>query len=147
MSNARILSKLGNIPAFSAYPSSGTAITGSTTVKINFQTEEYDTTSAYDNSTSRFNPKVEGLYQITGAVQVNGTTSSMFTGIAKNGTLYRVGSYHNLSSTAPISVVSGQVYLNGTTDYVEIFAYSGSTLTTQVSSSNCYFQGYLVKAF
>src|SRR5210317_1629772 len=56
----------GSGPAFSAYQSSAQTIAGYTFVKMNLQTEEFDTDSCFDTSLSRFTPTVAGYYQVNG---------------------------------------------------------------------------------
>ena len=56
-------------PAFSAYQSSSQGLSASTWTKIEFQTEEFDTASAFDSTTNyRFTPLTAGYYQFNAAV-------------------------------------------------------------------------------
>jgi hypothetical protein len=138
----------GNGPAFGAYQSSAqTALAAGTWTKIVFQTEEFDTASCFDNATNyRFTPNVAGYYQINGAAQINGSTSGFAASIYKNGTTLKTGTYVSATATQPLSVVSSIVYLNGSTDYVELWGYSVSSLATFASQSATYFNGFLARA-
>jgi hypothetical protein len=142
----------GNMPTFSAYQSSAQSISNGTTTKIQFQTEEWDTTSAFDNATNyRFTPLVAGYYQVNGNAVVpqaiNNTGLSV--AIYKNGSASRWGS-SGASNTSLFgrANVSALVYLNGSTDYIELYVIQafGGTYSLAASSSETYFQAVLVRA-
>jgi len=143
----------GNMPAFSAYLSANqTPITTGTFTKIQCNTEEFDTASAYDNATNyRFTPQVAGYYQISGSVNITSTTNSdVLCVIYKNGSAAKWGVYLTRAASASdaSSVVSALIYLNGTTDYVELYGYINGTGTLQFigSQSRTFFQAVLVRA-
>jgi hypothetical protein len=139
----------GNMPAFSAYPSgSQSGLSSGAFTKILFQTEEFDTNNNF--ASSRFTPTVAGYYQINSTVQyVNGTTATSVNilTIYKNNSEYKRGG-RTFQASASLNIgitVSDVVYLNGSTDYVEIFAFSnGGTWSTEGTLS--YFSGALVRA-
>jgi len=111
----------GNMPAFSAYQSSAQTLSSSTYTKIQYQTELWDTANAFDSTTNyRFTPQVAGYYQINSAMAVAAAVTQIQLSIYKNGTIYKQGA--NLPGAAQV-LTSGLVYLNGTTDYVEIYAW------------------------
>lgn len=133
-----------NPPAFRAWNSSVTSIPTATATKIALQSENFDTANAFDSVTNyRFQPLVAGYYQLTGAV---GIVSSVigFAMFYKNGAVATQGQY----STGYAYVVSDLVYLNGSTDYVELFVNqtSGGTVNTVNASAATYFSGALVRA-
>lgn len=135
----------GTGPAFSAYRgTSAQSISGSTFTKVQIQTEEFDTASCYDNSTNyRFTPNVAGYYQVNGSIYVSGTVTRAFIVVYKNGSEFKRGT--DLSTSSPI--VSCLVYLNGTTDYVELFGYAvGTSLTFGAAQAETYFQASMVRA-
>lgn len=129
-------------PAFSAYASSATNTATATFTKLVFATEEFDTNNNFANST--FTPTVAGYYQINGAT--SGGFSTMIVSVFKNGTEYKRGT-QALGATLSLANVSTIVYLNGSTDYVELYWYqaSGSTQNSAVGSSVSYFNGCLVR--
>lgn len=134
---------VGNGPAFAAYQTVAQSLT-STMAKINLQTEEFDTAPCFDTSTSRFTPNVAGYYQLNGAVSVSLSATQVTTSIFKNGVEVKRG--HNTVTNSGTGSVSALVYLNGTTDYVELW---GSFLTTQNTSASAvltWFNGCLVRA-
>ena len=135
-----------NGPAFSAYLSSTQTLSSSTWTKVTFQTEEFDTNSNYDNSTNyRFTPTVAGYYQISSFVQVNSSNTTIWISIYKNGSTFKqMGN----SGAANVGSNGGSalVYLNGSTDYVEIYANIGTGQALAASVSNTYFQAFLARA-
>ena len=136
-----------NTPAFEAYLSANQTISHDTETKIQFNTETYDTDNAYDNSTNyRFTPQTAGKYFVYG--NINGTvgTSNVNSNRAilkKNGTTVKYVNQdfrNNPSKTSntPVSVI---VDMNGSTDYVELYAlieYSSSATVQVLGASNNY---------
>lgn len=136
---------VGNGPAFSAYRStSAQSISSSTFTKVQLQTEEFDTASCYDNSTNyRFTPNVAGYYQVNGSIYVSGLVTRTIIVVYKNGSEFKRGT--DLSTSNPI--VSCLIYLNGTTDYIELFGYAtGSSLAFGAAQAETYFQASMVRA-
>lgn len=134
----------GNGPAFSAYPSATQSLTANTVTKLLFATEEFDTNSNF--ASSRFTPTVAGYYQINGAflaASVGRTYNVIY--VYKNGAEYKLGQAGN-STTGVGTSVSVLVYLNGSTDYVEIYGLNGLTQSTSGTSSENYFQGAMVRS-
>lgn len=111
-------------PAFAAVMASNqTGQSSGTWTKALFTTEEFDTNSNYANST--FTPTVAGYYQISGELDVGGSgLSYAIIAIYKNGALYRRGSGLSATQSEQYVTVSSLVYLNGSTDYVEIYGYT-----------------------
>ena len=144
-----------NGPAFSAYPSSGTAqtVTSGSQQKILFGTEEYDTNGNF--ASSRFTPTVEGYYQLNAAIRLDGGgpgTGECMIVIYKNGAEHRRS--WNQSGTAFANTfwtmsISSLVYANGTSDYFEIYAQqsSGADRTVQNAGSGTisWFNGSMVR--
>lgn len=142
-------------PAFSAYLNTAQSVSNNTFTKLQAGTEEFDTSSSYDASTNyRFTPTVAGYYQISGCIAFNATSginSNSLCTIYKNGSRFKDGNLSGVGSAGTLfySVVSALVYLNGSTDYVELWGLLGGTgtLTFSVNSgTNTYFQGVLVRS-
>ena len=131
----------GNMPAFSAYQSTNQSISSSTFTKLTIDTEEFDTNNNF--ASSRFTPTVAGYYQINGSVQTAGAPAYISVDIHKNGSTYKYG---NFGTAVYQSTVSSLVYLNGSTDYVELYGYSNAGWTSQSGSTATYFNGALVRA-
>jgi len=134
-----------NTPAFMAYLGSAqTGISDATEVKVNINTEVFDTDNAYDNSTNyRFTPQVAGKYFCYGQVDINGlNASNMYQGITrikKNGStvLGQLWDYRTDGIGYTMSPsVSGIIEMNGSSDYIELYVYhsKGTTDTSQIQS-------------
>ena len=141
----------GNMPAFSAYLSSSQSIGSGSLTKMQCNTEEFDTASAYDNATNyRFTPQVAGYYQVSGGAQLNYTSAlySSFICIYRNGVAFKFGNNTmNTNSFQQVSV-SALIYLNGSTDYVEMYAQqnSGGSANIGGNQNTSYFQAVMVRA-
>ena len=127
-------------PAFSAYASTGQAISGGTWTKITQDTEEFDTNNNF--ASSRFTPTVAGYYQVNAGSNTPAANYAL-AGIYKNGSLYKGG--NNGSGAVNSSCVNTLVYLNGTTDYVEFWFVNGSSVTLGSGIYNCYFNGCFLR--
>lgn len=142
-----------NGPAFSAYQSSVQSIANNTQVKIQFQTKEFDTANCFDNTTNyRFTPNVAGYYQVNAGIRMDGAsgTSEIMISIYKNGSQYRRS--WNLSGVQIATnfwqmTSSFIMYLNGTTDYIEAYAFqnSGAARNATASIDNTYFQACFLR--
>lgn len=143
----------GQGPAFSAYLNSPQTVTSGTPTKVAFDTESFDIGGCFDSTTNRrFTPTVPGVYSVswlvtfksTGAMSANTYMPSLY----KNGALFAGSNYANCAST--IAALGGQalVYMNGTTDYLEVFGVvSGSgTLTFGGATGETLFSAFLVTA-
>ena len=137
----------GNMPAFSAYQSSAQSVSTGTWTKVQLQTEEFDTASAFDSTTNyRFQPTVAGYYQVNGAVEWAFVTGMGGVSIYKNGSIFKVGSFSLATLVGTAVIVSALVYLNGSTDYIELYCYeTNGTVNTVAGASQTYFQAALVR--
>ena len=140
----------GNGPAFSAYLTTvQTGVSVNTWTKCNLDTEEFDTNNNF--ASSRFTPTIAGYYQVNGAVDISASgTDPVYFQIAiyKNGTAYKTTYlYHTVTTLRGNSNVSSVIYMNGSTDYLEMYGYgSGSTGTLFNSGiSNTYFNGCMIR--
>jgi len=131
----------GNGPAFSAYLNSNQNFTASTFTKVTLDVEDFDTNNNF--SSSRFTPTVAGYYQISWNVQLSNTSTTwahFISSLYKNGSEFKrtqlnltTGAVNNGSLGA-----SCLVYLNGSTDYVETYAYTTAGGTPQIVGGNNY---------
>jgi hypothetical protein len=125
---AKKISAVG--PAFRAYLSSAqTGITSTTWTKIALNTEEFDTDACYDNTTNyRFTPNVEGYYQFSYLLFSASTTLlNLSVQLRKNGATAGESAFIPVSSAAQRTTGSRLLYMNGTTDYVELWGYLNGT--------------------
>lgn len=114
----------GVAPAFSARSNATQTIASGTFVKIDLAVENFDTNNNF--ASSRFTPSVAGYYQCNWGVRCEGVTT-LESALFKNGSLLSTGSV--IATTTYVSTGSELVFLNGTTDYIELFCaqYSGSS--------------------
>jgi hypothetical protein len=125
-----------NTPSFLAYLTSNTEINDLTMTKVQCDTERFDTDSAYDNSTNyRFTPQESGKYFVYGAICFDGTQELYRTTVSiwKNGSNYHT--IHNTNFYSNIGYGDGGeigvvVEMNGSTDYVELYAYVDTSNST-----------------
>lgn len=147
----------GTGPAFSAFVNTNQSITTSTWTKAQFNSEEFDTNSNFDATTNyRFTPSIAGYYQISWSLDLTSGGSAAFRSMLyKNGALYKYGQFvQNTTSiqTRGLSLGSMVVYMNGTTDYLEVYAYidGGATPiiagTASAAGSFSWFTGSLARA-
>jgi hypothetical protein len=134
----------GTGPAFSAYQSSSQTLTIATYTKLNFQTEEYDTNSNFDTTTSRFTPNVAGYYLFTGSFEITTTQATLLVLLYKNGSSAKLLQY--TAGVGNTASGSATFYMNGSTDYVELYGYSSLGNAVNASSLSTYFQASLVRA-
>jgi hypothetical protein len=134
-----------NGPAFSAYANAVQTVSVNTFTKIAFQVEDFDTASAFDNATNyRFTPQVAGYYQVNGLLWMNGTvtTNQGILALYKNGSAVARLIDSNPSTALSTNSNTGfgnsmLVYLNGSTDYIELYGYynPGTATFSSVTAS------------
>jgi hypothetical protein len=139
----------GNGPAFKATGVAGAALASQTPTKILFATEVFDTNNCYDPATSRFTPNVPGYYMVVAGVGGTGgaATDGLQVTIRKNNvtdTSGAVGIGNGFFATR--AAVSGLVFVNGTTDYLEIFATASGAINTSGAETSIFFSAALVRA-
>ena len=116
-----------NGPAFSAYANANQTVTTTVETKVQLNIEEFDTASCFDSATNyRFTPNVAGYYQINGIIRGRASTTLnlIFLTLFKNGSAFMRGTenQYSLSGGGSTQVcISAIVYLNGTTDYIELY--------------------------
>jgi hypothetical protein len=141
-------------PAFSAYINASTqSLSNATWTKLTFNAEEFDTASCFDSTTNyRFTPTVAGYYQVNLSIYFDYTVSQ-FSNAA--GAIYKNGSaFKNISQQGyggyGTGIVSALIYMNGTTDYLEGYAYisggSGPAILSNSSSNITFFQASLARS-
>jgi hypothetical protein len=144
----------GNMPAFSYYATSDQAFSNATSTKVTYPTSLYDTTGGmYNSSTSRFTPTVAGYYQVNAFFEYysSGSTAARSITINKNGGSYRRSQQQTAATNAnTLAFVSAIIYMNGSTDYLEIYAYqsTGGSLSNASSNGQNYncFEACLIRA-
>ena len=138
------LCNMGSIKA-RAYRNAAQSIAGATTEKILIDTISFDTEGVVDIANSRIIPNLAGYYQVSGNARLGSIPDSetFFCSIFKNGERVSGGAYFRSGSFGQgISTVSDLVYMNGTTDYLELYLWNSysSALPLVVGQS---FQNYI----
>lgn len=135
-------------PAFSAYKTVSQSISSSTFTKITFPSEDYDTNNNFDNSTNyRFTPTIAGYYLIGAGYNAagGGVPSRTILDIYKNGS--QVKRLFDTSTRCDNASGTVMLYLNGSTDYLEVYAYIvASSPQIYGAASDTFFTGVLVRA-
>jgi len=119
-------------PAFRATksPSSQSISAGVWTV-LQYNSEEFDTDSCFNTSTYSFTPTVAGYYQVNACVQFADAAAQYGLAVAKNGTrITEIAREGQTSISYPSMAISDLVYLNGSTDYINIEGYSSNSTET-----------------
>jgi len=117
-----------NTPAFDAHSASDQTLSDLTYTQVTLGTEILDTDGNF--ASSRFTPTTAGKYFIYGLITVGASVSSRLTytqvALYKNGSIYKKAnnnpndSYPEAELCLPVTSI---VDMNGTTDYVELYAY------------------------
>ena len=132
----------GTGPAFRAYSAGAITSLIVSDVKINLDTIAFDTASCFDLVNDRFQPTVPGYYQLNGVVTAASGSYIITASIRKNGVMHTIGN----TGVATRATVSDLVYLNGTTDYAELWGYSATTQNTSSGPASLFFSGFLARA-
>ena len=115
-------------PAFRAFRNTSVqSISGNTWTKVELNAETFDTASCFDSTTNyRFTPNVAGYYSLQAALAAEAqTTSTVYAqcAIYKNGAVAALGTRLPAFADETQGVVHDIIYLNGTTDYVELYGF------------------------
>jgi len=125
ISSTGITTQVG-APAFSAYLGANQSASSGVFTKVNINTETFDTASCFDSTTNyRFTPNIAGYYQVNAVVRFSGTNlTESNPAIYKNGAAVSFGPYAVVTGQSVLtSIATVLVYMNGTTDYLELYAY------------------------
>jgi len=112
------------VPAFAAQLSGNQALSTGSATKINFNSEDLDTNSAYDNSTNyRFTPAIAGYYFVYALLPFDELSDgkSAYCMIYKNGShFFSATQITGAATRMAVPQVSATIYLDDN-DYVEIY--------------------------
>jgi len=138
-------------PAFNAYRSGSVQTFSATTwTKLQFNSEYLDTNNCYDTSNNRFTPNVAGYYLFTLTPLISASSSfiEVYLQFYKNGAgINQYALWSLISGTFNTIAPSIQaiVEMNGTSDYMEGYAYVGAT-SPQFNTGGGVFTGVLVRS-
>ena len=131
------------VPAFSAVSNTTTSVTGGSAVIVSYNVEEYDSDNWF--ASNRFTPQRAGWYQFNAGAYLPTSSGSPTLQLRKNsGRSTQAGG----SGVASIST-SKLIYMNGSTDYVEVYiGLTGVTGTFSVTQETqaCFFNGFWVRS-
>jgi hypothetical protein len=119
-------------PAFLAYRATSTqSFTGDVVTKVQLNAESFDTDNCFDSTTDyRFTPNKSGYYSINMESEMNLSSANVSRiRLYKNGTSVRESGNNDTSSANLYQSLSSIIFMNGTTDYLEMYLYSGSNST------------------
>lgn len=138
-------------PSFSAYRTTSTqSISPGTFTKAQLNAEDWDTASAFDSTTNyRFTPTTAGYYMVAVNGYVAYSAADCFVVYCyKNGSVWKYLAAADKPTGGGTTTYAGscQVYLNGSTDYIEMYVYSfNATTAIPTGSSNTQFSAALVR--
>ena len=133
----------GGGPAFQAISTPAQSISSSTNTKATMGTENFDTDNCF--ASSRFTPNKAGYYYISGNISFTaGPSKTSRSMIYKNGSNYSgIGSSMGPAIANPSMFCAGLIYLNGSTDYVELYGWTDSASAEFYQS---FFEGVWVRS-
>jgi hypothetical protein len=136
----------GTGPAFAVYLPTPQTVTAGVFTKVNLTTENFDTNSNFDATTNyRFTPTVAGYYQFNAGVYA-GSVTRILANIKKNNSTNFFGTDCQTADTEQRSRISILLYMNGTTDYVELFALLSDGTVIGQNEENTFFNGFLARS-
>lgn len=139
------------VPLFMAYRDVSTqSFTSGATPKVQLNAVSYDTDSWFDATTNyRYTPQKAGYYQFNALTYISGTNlTTAVARIYKNNAVTIDGTFLVTTAATYIYVsASGLIYLNGSTDYVELFVFGiGTSPKLENGVTKTWLQGFLVRA-
>lgn len=138
-------------PAFRAFRNtSAQTFSQSTYTKVQLNGETYDTDNCFDSTTNyRFTANKAGYYQINAAILVECSPVELVIGkIYKNGSNLTTLFYYKGAQTDQGFSGSDLIYMNGTTDYLELYvrADGSSSRSVGYGSSDSYMSGVWIRS-
>ena len=147
------------VPVFLAYSTVVTTLQGSSGPNlVTFNTAYIDTSSCFNTSTSQYKPNVAGYYEFSANVMLTNANynQTLVTHIQKNAnTGYYVGTTGAGLMNSAIGWITSSssscttlIYMNGSSDYVSVYAMSTSAgIVTNIGDGTSFstrFQGKLI---
>ena len=126
---------------------SSQSMSSGVSTKIQYNSEDFDTDNCYDPTTNyRFTANKAGYYSLNCNILMDGgSMTAGEVGFVKNGTTWAYGTF-GAPASGYIGVSCNTIlYLNGTTDYVEVFGtnYGGGNVNAARSS---FFSGVWIRS-
>tara|TARA_A100001015_G_scaffold304712_1_gene396341 strand:+ start:20 stop:853 length:834 start_codon:yes stop_codon:yes gene_type:complete len=135
--------KQANTPAFSAYQQgTGTSLTQNTYTKVVWDSEYFDTNSAFSSGTFTVPSGKAGKYFFTSTVSMQDALAEINIDLYKNGSSYWRGSAVQGSNVGSAMSVAGVIDL-AAGDYVEVYVKQNQgTNAVESGGSHSHFQGF-----
>jgi hypothetical protein len=149
-STGSVFSMKGGLTAFFVYSNTSPSLTGGATTKVPLDTKVIDTGVYFDAATNyRYTPLIAGIYSVTYNVVISAPVAGMvfIVTVQKSGTNVSYARVNNGTDTSSLSIGgSSVVSMNGTTDYLELYAFP--SVTKNILGGNIYtwMSGVLVEA-
>ena len=112
------------VPAFRVYANVTASTASNTFTKIALDGVTFDADANFDTTNYKFQPTVAGYYFFGWTVDLGGSFTLAITQLYKNGTGYSRAAGVSVAHSEIYSTGTALVYLNGTSDYVELYAYT-----------------------
>jgi len=125
--------------AFFAYQSADTTLVDSTATKVLLNTASINVGSYFDTANKKFLPLKAGYYHIDIQLTLSpdgAHVGNFSTYLYKNGAAYVFNDTHRAASGRISGALSTVVYMNGTTDYLELYAYRETALNQNAHSAS-----------
>lgn len=135
---------ISNPYKFSVYRNAAQNATNGGSVKVNYDTELYDTNSNFDSTTNyRYTAPVSGFYYFSARIGITVSTRTLIS-LYKNGSEVLRGGDMTTGASGINVTVSGLLQLSAS-DYVEVWVYCDATNVAMTTGNvmNC-LQGFLV---
>jgi len=162
-STGQVLTVSGGVPAWSAPASSsgpaflafrsGTqqSFSQNTWSKVQFNGETFDTDNCFDSTTNyRFTPNKSGYYQFNSTIGISRTGSyAGYGAFYKNGTeVSKIYGNTNMPGTGYNGAGGCLVFMNGSTDYMEVYVYDSDPAARNVvaDQQNANFSGVWIRS-
>jgi hypothetical protein len=151
--NALTIDAAGNVktaanaaPAFNA-KNTTQSVPNAAYTKLGFGTITFDTAGCYNNTGAAvggvpayaFLPTVAGYYSVTTFVGYSVASTNLIVSIYKNGSSIVTGVQGSLYAT----IATELVFMNGTTDYLEVYSYQNSGAPATASAN---FKAFLARS-
>lgn len=150
-SSGTVSGGLAATPAFSAYMGSAqTGIANATNTVIVFDSEDFDSDSAYNTSNGRFTVPTGqgGKYFLAAQVRTNSSGSMIRCSgsLVKNGSTYLAQFNNNQRNSGEASTGTTWTGTLAAGDYVNFYLYqdSGSAVNAEAGSGKCIFHGFRI---
>lgn len=137
---------VGGTTAFLVTLGSNQSVTGGALTVIAYDTVVYNLGSGFDTTNKRFKPTVAGYYQLNFSTRYNSATTANTAEtrlILNGGTNWVEGG--TIVTSGGVNACSTIIYLNGSTDYVQVNIYPTTSSTVQSGQLWTQFSGALIR--